>query len=63
MPPGGDGFYYFSVFLLVCPDRAAHFDIEINEEQLCTSGADVNDYEMVSCDAVAYAVEDIHRNI
>ena len=63
MPPGGDGYFYFSVFLWVRPNKAAYFDIEMNGELLCTAAADMNDYEMVSCDAITYAVEGIHRKI
>ena len=30
VPPGGDGFYYFSVYLLVIPDEIGEFDIHFN---------------------------------
>ena len=49
VPSGGDGFYYFSVYLWVRPDRAAYFEIELNGELICTAASDVNDYEMTSC--------------
>ena len=32
MPPGGNGYYYFSVYLRVNGDEAGTFDVEINGE-------------------------------
>ena len=64
MPPGGDGFYYFSINLRVRGAINAGFDIEINEELICTAysalaGSSINDSEMASCSGVAYGVEGI----
>ena len=56
VPPGGYGFYYFSVFLLVHPDKSAFFDIELNGQLICTATAGVTDYELTSCSAAVYAV-------
>ena len=61
MPSGGDGFYYFSVFLIVSPSDHGYFDMEINGELICTALEDQNqspsDYGSTSCNGVAYATE------
>ena len=62
MPPGGDGFYYFSVFLTVDGAEIAYFDVEINGELICTVYSDLTestpiDSETTMCSGVAYAVE------
>ena len=61
MPPGGDGYYYFFVYLVVRADEYGYFDIELNEEIICTAFADqqntaVNDGP-TSCSAIAYVAE------
>ena len=61
MPPGGDGFYYFSVFFLVDYDKYAQFDIQINGELLCTADKDQTetptDRGQAMCNAATYASE------
>ena len=61
VPPGGDGFYYFSVFLTAVGDESAYFDVEINGQLFCTVFSDLTesptDTEMISCSADTYAVE------
>ena len=56
MPPGGDGFYYFSVFLLGDDVEYGIFDIEINGEILCTVLMDQEDtsfdFPQSACSAV-----------
>ena len=37
VPPGGDGYYYFSTYLFVIVEKLARFDIQINGETLCTA--------------------------
>ena len=64
MPPGGDGFYYFSFYLRLLGDLAAGFDIQINGQQICTALSDLtespgSDSFMISCSAAAFAVEGI----
>ena len=64
MPPGGDGFYYFSVYLQVVGDITANFDIVLNGQVICTVRSDMsmsssNDSELTSCSGVAFAVEGI----
>ena len=65
MPPGGDGYYYFSVFLNVHGDIYVNFDVEVNGELLCTVNSDLTesstaaDFEITSCSGVTYAVEGI----
>ena len=59
MPPGGDGFYYFSVFLIVIYDEWGAFDIRINGEILCTPYSDQTDTPgdpgLAACSAATYA--------
>ena len=64
VPPGADGFYYFSVFLIVDGDIDAAFDVEINGELICTVFSDLtsssaNNSETTTCSGVAYAFEGI----
>ena len=61
MPPGGDGYYYFSVFLLAVSDELGRFDIQINGETLCTVQTDQqstpSDEGQAACSAATYATE------
>ena len=60
VPPGGDGFYYFSVYLLVLQGYVTVFDIEINGQTICMAYAEQlssSDDEKTSCTAVSYAAE------
>ena len=64
--PNGDGFYYFSVFLIMVGDEGAGFDIELNGELVCTACSDLtewvaSDEEATSCNAVAEAAEGMHN--
>ena len=64
MPPGGDGFYYFSVFLLVNYEEYAFFEIQINGAVLCTAYADQQsttfDAGQAVCSAAVYATEGLY---
>ena len=67
VPPGGDGFYYFSLYLFVNGDESAYFDVEINGEQLCEAASDLtespaSDEAITSCSGVAYAVQGIIKD-
>ena len=62
VPPGGDGFYYFSAYFVVWFFEFAIFDIEISGEVICTAYADrdaspYTDEGHASCSAVAFAAE------
>ena len=61
VPSGGDGFYYFSTYLLVMADEWAGFDIEINGSSICrayTEHQDTpNDEGPALCSGVTYATE------
>ena len=61
MPPGGDGYYYFFVYLVVVASEYGIFDMELNEEVICTALADQQDATYndgpTSCGAIAYVVE------
>ena len=68
VPPGGDDFYYFSVYLFVWGELAAYFDVTLNGELICTAGSDLTsshggDQELTTCSAVTYAVEGTHENV
>ena len=67
VPPGGDGFYYFSVFFLVSQYEVAYFDIEINGDVLCTAQTDQGDtlYEegQAACSAAIYATEGRYSSV
>ena len=61
MPPGGDGFYYFTTYVLVEAGKYGHFEIELNDTLLCTAFSEVQqtsqDDGPTSCSAVTYARE------
>ena len=66
VPPGGDGFYYFSVFLIMVGDEGAGFDVELNGVLVCTAYSDLtesvaSDEEATSCNAIIEAVEGMHN--
>ena len=58
MPPGGDGFYYFSVYLFVQEGEYGRFDMRINGEVLCFVEGDQqespNDDSQATCGAATY---------
>ena len=37
MPPGGDGVYYFSIFVRVEAGEAGGFEIRLNDDVICTT--------------------------
>ena len=68
VPPGGDGFYYFSAYLRADGDKSAVFDIEVNGELVCSPYSDLTessalDTESTSCSGVTYAVEGIDQSL
>ena len=61
MPPGGDGVYYFSTFLLVDFGEFGRFDMRLNDDVICSTLPDhdtngSNDYAPGSCSALVNAV-------
>ena len=61
MPPGGDGFYYFSVYLTTNSDEFAYFNVEINAQLLCSAVGELlamsaGDEIMASCNGVSEVV-------
>ena len=40
VPPGGNGIYYFSVYVLVDNGEAANFDITVNDDNICSTFPD-----------------------
>ena len=66
VPPGGDGFYYFTVYLDSQASEDSIFDIEINGEQICSVELDQqasSDEGQSSCSAAIYAVEGLSQNL
>ena len=64
VPPGGDGFYYFSVFLTADGAEFGTFDMELNGELVCTAYSDQtespgSDSETIACNGVLFTVEGI----
>ena len=40
VPPGGDGVYYFSTYVLVSPGEGARFDMRPNDVVICSTYPD-----------------------
>ena len=55
VPPGGDGVYYFSTYLLVDRRQFGHFNIQLNGTNICAienQNLDSSTYGSASCNAV-----------
>ena len=62
VPPGGNGVYYFSTYLVVWPGKVATFHILLNDDDmLCTAYGDHNtgdsDHQTATCSAIVDIVE------
>ena len=62
MPSGGDGFYYFSVYLSTNSMESAYFDVEINGQHLCSAVGELTtlssgDEIVASCNGVTEVME------
>ena len=60
VPPGGDGLYYFSTYLLVDDGEVGYFNIRVNGEVLCSAVADETaggDYPQAICSGLAQLTE------
>ena len=62
MPSGGDGIYYFSMYLLVQLGERGLFGIQLNDDIICStypdhSNSGASDYAPGSCSAVINVVE------
>ena len=60
VPPGGDGLYYFSLFLYVDIDEVAFFHMRLNDDVICAArpdhgGSGALDYTSGSCSSVVNA--------
>ena len=60
MPPGGDGVYYFSMYLLIQDGEWSRYDIRLNDDVICSifpdHSANGEDVAPVSCTAVVNVV-------
>ena len=62
VPTGGEGYYFFTVYMRVLGDESAIFDIEIEGELICSVSSDLtespsSDREITSCSGATYASE------
>ena len=62
MPPGGEGFYYFSLYVTTVSAEFARFDLEVNGQRLCSAVGELNnmsasDEIVASCNGMAEVVE------
>ena len=60
VPPGGDGLYYFSTYLLINPSEVGSFEIVVNDVVFCTNwgdGIDGSEEPQATCSAVVDATE------
>ena len=61
MPPGGDGFYYLSTFLLGFYDEVSLFDLQISGDVLCMFCLEQDNTSLAllqsACSAVIYATQ------
>ena len=62
VPSGGDGYYYFSVYLAIEGDAAVVFDVEVNGALLCSANSDLTespatDRDSASCSGITYTSE------
>ena len=63
MPPDGDGFYYFSLYLLGDDAEFSFFNLEINGDFFCTIRVDNNqqqgtgDFPQSACSAAIDVAE------
>ena len=67
MPPGGDGFYYFSTYFLIPGAEWSGLDIEINGDILCSSRTDEDDSTttypgQAACSGAAFVTEGTNCN-
>ena len=61
MPSGGDGVYYFSTYVLVQYGEYGQFDMQLNDDVICSTLPDHDhngdqDYAPRSCSAVINVV-------
>ena len=62
MPPGGEGWYFFSAFHRCDADEANIFDMTLNDDVICTTVEDMDgstggDAGQGVCSAVVHAIE------
>lgn len=67
VPPGGDGLYYFSTYVLVDYGEAAAFNIRVNGANLCTAYGDndnngASDHPQGACGGLAQLIEGMRHS-
>ena len=68
VPPGGDGYYYFSAYLSLPGSEYAYFDIELNGEVVSSAISSLSAVpssvrNLVSFSGVTYSLAGIHGNM
>ena len=61
VPPGGNGVYYFSTYLLIQDGEYGRFDMVLNDDVICSTYADhatsgATDYASGSCSVIMNVV-------
>ena len=60
VPTGGDGYYYFSVYFAIQGGHNGVFQLEINEQNICTAivyTLHTDDFGQSSCSGIIYVEE------
>ena len=62
MPSGGDGYYYFSLYLTTVSAEIARLDVAVNGQRLCSAVGELTaisstDEIMASCNGMAEVLE------
>ena len=64
VPPGGDGFYFFSVYALSEFGELFTLDIRMNNQAVCAAYGDMTSagggYDQATCTVVVYATAGNH---
>ena len=64
VPPGGDGYYYFSAYFVVYYYEYAYMDIQMNGQRLCTAFTDQQDpfdYGQSACSVATSVTEGLYN--
>ena len=66
VPPGGDGYYSWTLYLIGANGENSEYNIEMNGERLCSVRMDQqqtsSDVEQSTCSAIAYAAQGTHHS-
>ena len=59
MPPGGEGYYYFSTYLIINQAEFGYFDLQINGAVKCTAytNQELSSRGLGACNIFTFATE------